>query len=273
MANIFSGGQNNKRDYSDNINTNGFQLFNKDGFDPSTLVIGYWNSYVTLKIHPAKEKSQQTDSSVYDYGKSIAVTLTDASVYELATLISKQIIPAAKDNKELTLTVLSGANNGVIISTGVALAGGKEAKPYLALVKGIDPTTRVPESIIAYEFNRKAYISGYSGKTEDKFEKTYHHNELAFFGEALYRISMDFTGGTVHMDKVIKKKFNSEEFKLLKALATNLNVDFYAGGMGRGNGGPTFTGNSKLSTATGSNSQGGTAPVVTTNLDNLANFG
>ena len=159
MANIFNGGQNNKRDYSDNINTNGFQLFNKDGFDPSTLVVGYWNTFITLKIHPAKEKSQQTETSVYDYGKSIAVTLTDRSVYELAGLINTEIIPAVNEKRELTLTVLSGVNNGVIISSGVALAGGKEPKPYIALVKGIDPNTRIPESIIAYVLSFRILLS------------------------------------------------------------------------------------------------------------------
>lgn len=263
-------GQNNRRDYADNINTRGFQLYNADGFDPSTLVVGYWNNFINLKIHPAKEKSQRTDTSIYDYSKSISIVLSETAVYQLAHLIKSKIIPAIEAGKELTLTIMSGTNNGVIISSGVAI-GGDTPKPYLAIVKGIDASTRIPESIIAYEFSQAPYLEGYSGKTEDKFVKHYELSELQFFANAMERASMDYIGSSVHIDKYSRRRFDSEFFKLMKALSANLNVEFYASNFNGGNR-VAFTGNSKLS-AGSTASQAPSAPIATTNLDNLANFG
>ena len=50
---IFGNGNKQNNQEKTNVNTKAKQFMNKDGFCPSTLILGYWNEGISLKMHPA----------------------------------------------------------------------------------------------------------------------------------------------------------------------------------------------------------------------------
>lgn len=52
----FNNNSNNNARDAVNVNTRGIQLSNSEGFMPSTMVFGFWNSMISIKIHPALER-------------------------------------------------------------------------------------------------------------------------------------------------------------------------------------------------------------------------
>lgn len=58
-----------------NTTTKVAQLYNPTGEDASTLTLGYWNSYVSLKINPALQGNARQDGKVYDYDTTASLLL------------------------------------------------------------------------------------------------------------------------------------------------------------------------------------------------------
>ena len=90
--------QNNKQNKS--VNSRGFQFYNKDSVDPGTLIVSLWNQHVVLKMHPAKEPSKQTETSVYDYDKSINLVIPPVIMETIARTCFDKFIPALESGNE-----------------------------------------------------------------------------------------------------------------------------------------------------------------------------
>lgn len=160
-----------------NVNTRGIQLMNKDGFDPSTLVLGFWNEMLSIKLHPAFEPSKQTASSVYDYETVFQTVLTVEKAQLLYKKIKEKILPALEEGTESSVGVLIGDDTIVLVGTGVKQFG--EAKPFLGLFKGLNERKKA-ESMICFEFRPTETIEDYDPLTgEHSIDKnSYPHLEL-----------------------------------------------------------------------------------------------
>ena len=159
--------QNNQQKET-HANTRGIQFFNVNGFEPSTLIVSMWNQMIALRIHPAKEKSQQTKTSVYDYDRSINLVLDTKSALLAADIILDEIIPAVKEGKECTKGIPIGGSSALIISSGVKRSSGRIV-PYMVIARNIKPGTLLPEETLSYTFNPMIALNDYDYLEDEIF--------------------------------------------------------------------------------------------------------
>ena len=65
------------------------QLYNAMGEDASTLTLGFWNGYATIKINPALPANMRQEGKVYDYDTTASIMLNAEQVYSLYRAIEK----------------------------------------------------------------------------------------------------------------------------------------------------------------------------------------
>ena len=215
----------NGRTQNDAVNGRGFQFFNKDGFDPSTLIVSMWNQNIVLKLHPAKEKSQQTESSVYDYDHAVNLILTPVTATTVFTVCKEKVIPALVEGKEFTICVPCGTTSGLVVSTGVKRFG--KLTPYISILKNIQAGTLQPDEAMSYEFNKSAIIDGYDGTSNQGISQRFEYTELVYFIYALERITMALIGAENHARRYIERNYNTQVFGLYKGLSDKLGLSFY----------------------------------------------
>lgn len=231
--------QNNQQKET-HINTRGVQFFNVNGFEPSTMIVGMWNQLISLRIHPAKEKSQQTKSSVYDYDRSVNIILDTKTAETLADIIEKNILPAVESGTECTKAIVVGANSAVIISTGVKRNSGR-VSPYIAIARNIKPGTLLPEDMLSYTFITSMILNNYDGNAgnNDFDPKTCQvpiQSELVGFMWVLRHLGVAILGGEYHAGRNISKRYDDNLFRLYKELAAKNGIEFYSGNGNGGNG-------------------------------------
>jgi hypothetical protein len=227
----FPNQNNQQRDT--HVNTRGVQFFNLNGFEPSTLIISMWNQLVSLRIHPAKDKSQQTKTSVYDYDKSVGIILDNKTACLVASVIKEGMIPALKNNQEFTKGVAVGNNSAIILSTGVKRSGGKPI-PYMSIARNIKPGTLLPEEMLTYTFNTSTVLNNYDGLPGNKdFDmKTCTvlvHSELSLFADLMKHMAVALVGAEYHAGRNINKKYDDNVFQLYKGIAAKYGLEFYSG--------------------------------------------
>ena len=137
-----------------NVNTRGYRFMNKNGFCPSTLVCGYWNEMISLKIHPALPESKQTQSQIYDYNQMIATSLSLEKAIILIKKTKEIIYPAIENNQKSSIAVLVGGVNLVQIGYNPEVKA-----TYIGIHKGLDPETKKPQDSLYYEFINSSEIT------------------------------------------------------------------------------------------------------------------
>lgn len=215
----------NSRQQNDSVNARGFQFFNKDGFEGSTLLVNMWNQNIALKMHPAKEKAKQTESSVYDYEHSVNLVLPPIAATTIFTVCKEKLVPALVEGREFTICVPVGQNSGFVVSTGVKRFG--TVRPYVSILKNIQAGTLNPEEMMSYEFNKSSVIEGYDGTSKDGISQKFEYTELIYFIYALERITMALIGAENHARRYIERNYNNQVFGLYKGLAEKAGVSFY----------------------------------------------
>ena len=246
----------NNQQKDTHVNTRGIQLFNTNGIEPSTLVISMWNQLVALRIHPAKDKSQQTKSSVYDYDKSVNIVLDSKSADTVANIIDRDILPAIEKGVDCTKGIPIGNNSALIVSTGVKRSSGK-VMPYIAIARNIKPGTLVPEEMLSYTFNTLSILNNYDGSPSNadfniQTCQIPYQSELRAFSHIIRHLSVAMIGGEYHAGRNLNKRYDDNLFQMYKQLAAKNGIEFYSGNGGNGNSGyrgPSVFGSSSNSGA------------------------
>ena len=224
------GNNKDKKDYG--VNTRGIQLKNKNGIDPSTVIIGYWNDMMTLKIHPALPKEKQTQENVYDYEHALNTALTLDKV-QLLFEGMRNLEAAIVDEKQYAIGVKVGQNSVVMISTGVKETG--SVRPYLAIYKDLDADTEQAGQGIRYEFNKSEAVINYdaaTGKTEEKNEVP---SELLLFKAVLKSTVEHLTNASVHSMRNVQNYYNTKQMEMITAVASKMGIETGARSSSAGN--------------------------------------
>lgn len=153
----FGNYQNDKKQKSKN--TRGYQFYNKE-ISGSTLVIGHWNSAVTLKIHPLLPENKRTDSSVYDYESFVNVALTPQKVYDL--VMGLNTVKIAVDSGIYNFDSVGVASGTGYIEVGPISKYGYQGEGVaIALYNDIGSDGK-PAQKLVYVFNKSNYFKNYS---------------------------------------------------------------------------------------------------------------
>lgn len=214
------GNNKDKKDYG--VNTRGVQFKNKNGIDPSTIIIGYWNDMMTLKIHPALPKEKQTQENVYDYEHALntALTLDKVQVlYEGMAHIENAII----EEKHYAVGVKVGLNSVVMISTGVKETG--SVRPYIAIYKDLDADSDKAGVGIRYEFNKCEAVVNYDPSTGETDEKHEVPSELLVFKTVLLSTITNLTNAAVHAMRNVQNYYNTKQMEMITAVANKMGIE------------------------------------------------
>ena len=238
---MFGNNANNKNDSKKSTNTRSLQFYNKDGFDPSTLVLGYWDSFLSIKMHPAKDPAKQTENDIYDYDKAINTALTSEKAQALLNNIEKVILPALEAGECRVVGVPVGGNNIITVST---LKINDKVVPAIGIIKGLNDR-RVPEASCSYEFKSTQLIDHYDAKSGD-YESHNEFVELTLFINYLRNGIASMTNAFTHSNRYVEQWSRSREIENWKALMAHLNIqqEGYGGGGYRRGGGNPFGGGS-----------------------------
>ena len=219
--------QNNKQQ-NESVNSRGFQFFNKDGFEPSTLIVSFWNQMLVLKIHPAKEASKQTETSVYDYDKVINIVIPPIIAKTIAEYMKTKFIPALEKGEDFTVGFPIGGNGNAVLalSTGIKKFG--TLKPFVKIIRDVQPGTLVSEDSLSYEFNSNMIINNYLGEGKEGIDFIHFFGEVYYFADIVEKMATAVLGIENHGRKYVDRRFNNSVFELYKAIAASIGHNFYS---------------------------------------------
>ena len=224
----FNNGQNNNKDRN-NMNTNSIQFMNKDGFQPSTLVLGFWNEMLSVKIHPALPKEQQTETRVYNYDQNVSTAINVEKLGLLLDRIESELVPAMEDAANKSIGIQVGGNSLLVISTGVAKFN--EVRPYIAIHKDLDQDTKKPQVSIYYEFKSQVSIDDYDPETGKYTLSKPSFSEFKVFINSVKEAIKALTNAQAHSTRNVNKYFNEKQTGMFREMASKLGVETqYTGG-------------------------------------------
>lgn len=218
----------NKQNKNDiNVNTRGYRFMNKDGFCPSTLVCGYWNEMISLKIHPALPESSQTQSQVYDYNQVLATSLSLEKALILVKKTQELIYPAIQNNQDKSIAVLIGGNNLVQIGYKAEMKAS-----YIGIHKGLDPESKKPQDSLYYQFldSSEITIEDYDPETGNYSATTPVECELQTFIEILKSSIKALSGAFSHDSRYRDKFYRDKLCNDLSQIGSKLGLDLSSGG-------------------------------------------
>lgn len=215
-----AGFNNNQRRPQDMINTNGIQFYG----DTGTLQLGFWSTTVNFRISPIRpeaERNQEGNGSVYDYNKTIRITLPVESAVILGTFITKELIPALEKNEEKHAGIISSQTNMVYVSTGTS---DNDHMPYLAIFNGIGSDHR-PEKMAIFNFKKTRIFDLYDPKTgENEFHESAKY-ELEVLADFLKK-SILLYGHTAHAIAYRNANEDATLKTLRSGIAAKLGIDY-----------------------------------------------
>lgn len=253
---------NNKKDNEKSVNTNGIQIFSEGGFDPSTLVPGFWNEkYCTMKIHPALPKEKRTDKSRYDYDSNVMAVIELEHVTSMIYVLEQHIIPRVEDGhkEDVSFTFpLKGGKEAVELGNGIKITG--DINPYFAIYKDIGDNG-IPGTSIATEFLTTDIWTNYDNTTGNKdIVKRYEslHAFLSFLKDATQALNKASAHATRNNLKYVISRLMENQNAIMGKLG--IEVTKYGGGRSNNLGGRTF----------GSSNSNNTPSDTSNNIDSVS---
>lgn len=212
---------NNNAPKRDNVNTRGFNLANADGtFAQSTLVLGYWNDLISIKLHPALPKSEQSEKKRFNYDESISTALTLEKAMELTRIIEEA---KTSDKARFFKGVQVGMDSLVGISS---ITEEDKTTVVFGIYKGLDQETRLPSEKLLYEFRKVRIIEDYNDETGDyKMKESKESSELNVFERALLSAIDHLTNAAAHAERHVNNYKNKMQTTTLNAIATKVGAE------------------------------------------------
>lgn len=265
----FNNGNNNRE--RANTNTQALTLRNMEGSSPSALAIGFWNSLLSLRIHPPLEKSKITENNFFDWDQGISTALTIEKIVTMSGQIDEYILPALGT---VGKTEFKGVNVGDNSIVGIGVRWNDDGPSvYIAIYKGLDENSKKPESGLTYTFRTSFSVDHYSPESGD-LELSKVQGEFRLFAQLLKVAVIGLSNATVHADRNVNKFYKDKVMGTLESVAGKVGATVGpsasgGGGYNRTGGGNVFNSYS-ANTDAGRNLGNHEASVST--LDNISDI-
>lgn len=146
---VSNGNQNEWKEKS--MNTKSFTFYNKNNEHGSMLLMGFWNSCLTLKIHPIIPESRRNGSKMFDMETFINTALTPEKAIAMAYNLSKVVAQLEDGNYDFKSFGVPIGSGFVEISNGEKFGGARESL-CITIYSNIDENGRTDEKL-SYFFN------------------------------------------------------------------------------------------------------------------------
>lgn len=213
----------NKKDYTPQINTDGVSFYNstESAEMKSVLTVGFWNGFVNLRLNPALESA--SEGKTFDYEKSISTAVSVEKLGSLLDGINTSVIPAVGTDASISVAVQVGADG--LLSVGV-----KNGVPFMGIYKGLDANTKIANSYLTYTFKAASTIDNYNPTTGQYALGNGTYSEFKTFclylAEALKALSKAY----VHAYKDDRKWVENTQYKLQTSMAEKLGIEVKTAG-------------------------------------------
>lgn len=173
-------------------NTKGIQFFNKS-ISHSTIIVGHWDTAITLKIHPCLPSNKMTETNVYDYESFVSSVLSINKAYDL--------LMGAKSFKMQLDAGMSPESVGVASGSGFVqishLATEEFTGVQLTIYSDIGQDGK-PTQELSYAFNKSNYFKNYSAENGSYDKSDYYEAEFERFVILLEETIKASTGALAH---------------------------------------------------------------------------
>lgn len=218
---MYTNKGNNKDKKEVTVNTKGISFKNKNGIDPSTMIVDFWKDSLTIKIHPALPPERQTSESVYDYEHFLNTVIVIPKIQTLVDSIPK-FLEAIEQARPYATGVRIGANSAFILSTGVKETG--EVRPFAAIYKDIDADTLQAGQGIRYEFVQYMSLENYDPDGCQEVG-TMYHAELEVFLQILKHSVPALTNAYTHSMRNVENFFKTRQTEMLTNIANKVGAE------------------------------------------------
>lgn len=179
-------------------NTNSFRLKNSNAVFPSAMILGYWNSTLTIKLHPALPESQRSTEKVFDYNTFIMGVLTAENALVLLEAIKENINTILEEPETFDSFGVSSGNSFIEIAPTPGMDEVRDSGIFLNLYSKIDENG-IPAEVLQYKFNNRNYFKNFrvSGKSMEK-KSLKLPSEFIMFIKFLEEGVKGLSGGIAH---------------------------------------------------------------------------
>lgn len=223
---------NNKKEQV-NVNTRGSVFMNSDSpIAQSTLVTGYWNNMLSIKLHPTLPEEKQTEYRKFDYDTVVNTSLTEPKIAALY-VIFREAMDKLKSGEPFSKGVSVGQSG--LINVRV-----KEGNIALELYKNIDETTRQSKNYLLYIFRDEDVIEGYDAEAGSFTMGDKINAEAERFLYVLKAALIQLSNAGVHAYRHVEKFYKDRLLNNVNAIANKNGIDtgstFSRGGSNSGGG-------------------------------------
>lgn len=230
------------------VNTSGFEFRNYNstlqvsGFDQK-----FYNDSMSIQFFPELPANLQTEKKKLDYNNPISTLLVPEKAMMLYLAYKEKFLPAIEAGEEYSASVIIADVNALRISTGVADTG--EVRPYIQLVKGINPDTLISEVEIKYEFKPTNLIDNYNPSTGAFGGKQVRFAELDLVMENMREFVLAIGNAQVHASRVVNRYMNDRISGNIEKIGEKVGADIQRRSYGNNanyrnnNHSPLFSGN------------------------------
>lgn len=201
----FPNNNSNKKNVS--VNTRGRRLANSESQVASVMELGYWDSFATVRIHPALPKEMQTDTKKWDLENYLQTTISPDKAVVLVRGIDEQIIPAIKEGTDAETNVIVGGDSVFQIRT--RNIDGKQIT-LATIAKTLDPNSKKPANSISYHFKDTQVLNKYDHNTGEFEVGSNSIAELELFKYHLLAHLNSGTNSYVHAHRVVDRMFREK---------------------------------------------------------------
>lgn len=178
-------------------NTRGIQLYNKVQGMGSTIVLDFWDKYVSIKIHPMLPNADSGKMYDYDHGCSIVLGLD--SLVDIQ-FIMNEIETSIKEMGHYpaeTLGITTGKNDK-FIQIGSLEAFGLQGEG-LAIEITNNIVEGKSENAMLYVMNKGAYFKNYNRKTGEYDSGNIYEKDFIIIKKFIDKAVEEFTMATAHV--------------------------------------------------------------------------
>lgn len=170
----------NLQNKSNNVSTKGFQFYNANaGDDSSTLVMGYWNDMVSIKIHPVLPQNARQNNQMYNYNGGLSSVIGIKATEQLIQVINKI------EKKEIMCGAVKGSTN-TVIKIGDGSEYGDDFGWYLAIFETNEQGAGTNGWFYVFnESSRDDIIMGDYNEEDGTFNQIVVNAEVQLFKEFL----------------------------------------------------------------------------------------
>lgn len=213
------------------------------GWDNSAIVVSYWEDMVKIAFTAELPQQLQTESRRWDYDSQVVTCIPREKCNELYNAYNKFILPAINATRNMTIGIIVGGVNMIVVGTGVTEKDGTtECYPYIALHKNISPQTKLAENTVYYQFNKGEIITGYNAETGEADSYISTNNEIDVFMKDLNDFRSASSKAYIHSARCVDRTYKDIITNDLIAIGKKVGVDLSFTGNSNGNRGSSFSG-------------------------------